>query len=56
MKNIYEVPKALVFNVNSSDVITTSTPFNDYETLFEGWVSAEGFFDSDATSKEGLYK
>ena len=56
MKNIYEVPKALVFNVNSSDVITTSTPFNDYDTLFEGWVSAEGFFDQDASDKEGIYQ
>lgn len=54
--NIYEVPKALVLNVNSADVITTSTPFNDYDTLFEGWVSAGEFFDQDACSKEGLYK
>ena len=54
--NIYEAPRALVLNVNSADVITTSVPFNDYDTLFEGWVSAEGFFDQDASDKEGIYQ
>lgn len=42
--NIYEAPKAIVFNVNTADVITTSPAFSEIpDVLGDSWVAADNF-------------